>query len=352
MRVDEVRQVETKDAARGRELGVAVREAALDALERYRQAYPQLGIPTELATEVAATSLLALEEWDADQAEELAGVAEGVGVPLADLMLLNARTEILAHAPLDANECSTVVALHGDARPQTMQTWDWHAELAPIGVLIDLTTEAGMRVRTFSEPGMLAKIGVNDAGLGLHFNILHHASDRRAGVPVHAIARRILTEASSVDEAVTIARSAQPGASTVLTVVAHGRAACIELSPAGVGVVEPDGDLLVHTNHFVDPELAQGEATTDASTTYMRYEHAAAQREALLAADGAVELATSMCGEAGADAPVCVLPTQDLPLAHRWETLLTASLDVDACAIDWFAGPPSGLTAETVRRFG
>lgn len=353
MRMIEARLAEQDARSRGGELAGQIGEAAHDTLARYTAAYASIGIEPGLPERVATESLDALRAWDPEQAAELDGLAEGLDVPLAALMLLQARTEILAHAPVPAAECSTVVALHPGSAPRTMQTWDWHAELAPTGTLLAFETAAGMRVRTFAEAGMLAKIGVNGAGLGLHFNILHHARDAEdaGGVPVHAVARRILAEASTVAEAIALARSAPVSASTVLTTVAHGEAACIELSPAGVAVVAPTDGLLVHTNHFVDPALAAADATLDASTTFVRYDHTVAQASAIARADDAVAMAAAMCGDAGEDAPVCVRPTQALPFEQRWETLLTASLDVTAGAIAWFAGPPSGLTAESVARF-
>lgn len=361
MRVAELRLPAGDPFERGIAYGGALAQQVRDTIALYRDAYAVMGVPSGVAESVVDASIDAVRAWAPAIAAELDGIAVGADVPLADLMLLTARTEILAHAPVDALECSTIVALHDDRRPMTMQTWDWHGELAPTGVLLEIPLE-GRVVRTFSETGMVGKIGVartaDGRGLGLHFNILHHDSDRSAvGVPVHVVARRILDEASTLDEAVAIARSATVGASTVLTVVeaasAHGsaRAACIELSPARVAVVMPIDDYLAHTNHFLDPGLAEGEATSDTSTTGPRLAHALAQRPAAVVATDAVTLAAGMCGAAGADAPVCVRVRPAAALADRWETLLTASLDVEVGAIDWFAGPPSGLDASTVRRF-
>ena len=357
----ELRLTDASPRLRGRAYGAAVAAEVRDVIERYRQAFATLGVPGGVAEEIAAGSIDVTRGWAPEQAAELEGVAEGAGVPLADLMLLNARTEILAHTPAPPTECSTVVALHDDRRPQTLQTWDWNGELVPTAVLLE--AHVGERVvRTFSETGMLGKIGVardqSGHGIGVHFNILHHASDRSAiGVPVHVVVRRILDEATGLDDAVAIARSAPLGASTVLTVVEGAReqrparAASLELSPAGVGVVEPTGGFLAHTNHYLDAALAEGEAARATSTTHVRLEHALAQRDAITASQGAVELASAMCGATGADAPVCVRAAPDAASAERWSTLLTASLDVEETAIDWFAGPPSGLTAATVRRF-
>ncbi|MCH1881810.1 C45 family peptidase [Agrococcus sp. ARC_14] len=368
MRVTELRLTDASAHARGVAYGAALGGEVRHTIGLYREAYELMGVPADVIDEVVAGSLDAVRDWAPTQWEELTGLAEGTGVRLDELMLLTARTEILAHAPVDVLECSTVVALHEDRRPQTMQTWDWHGELAPTGVLLELhlpgADGAGRVVRTFAETGMVGKIGVTagadgSGGLGVHFNILHHASDRTAvGVPVHVVMRRILDEASSVDGAIALARSATVGASTVLTVVqgasagAPARAASLELAPAGVAVVEAKEGFLAHTNHFLDPQLAEGEATLDSSTTGPRFEHTVAQRASIEGATDAVSMAAAMCGEAGADAPVCVRVRPAASLAERWETLLTASLDVEAAAIDWFAGPPSGLDASTVRRFG
>lgn len=380
MQVVELRLADASPRPRGRAYGAAVVAEIRDAVERYRRAYADLGVPAGFAERIAAGSIDVTRAWAPEQAAELEGIAEGAGVPLAELMLLNARTEILAHAPARPTECSTVVALHDDRRPQTLQTWDWNGDLVPTAVLLE--AQLGDRVvRTFTETGMLGKIGVaqlpDGRGLGAHFNILHHRSDRSAiGVPVHVVLRRILDEATGLDDAIAIARSAPLGASTVLTVVegaaraaaggrerqqreperregthATARAASLELSPAGVAAVAPTDGFLAHTNHYLDQALAEGEAARPSSTTWRRLEHTIAQREQIMVATDAVAMAGAMCGAAGAHAPVCVVVAPGAAFAERWSTLLTASLDVEAAAIDWFAGPPSGLTAATVRRF-
>ncbi|MGO1972178.1 MAG: C45 family autoproteolytic acyltransferase/hydrolase [Propionibacteriaceae bacterium] len=357
MRVTELRLPQRDPVERGRAYGTALAGEVRHTIELYREAYAAMGVPGAVITEVVDASLDLVRDWAPIQWDELSGIAAAAGVSLPELMMLTARTEILAHAPGDALECSTVVALHPDRRPQTLQTWDWHGELAPTGVLLEANVD-GRIVRTFTEIGMVGKIGVT-AGLGVHFNILHHRSDRSEfGVPVHVVMRRILDEASSLDDAVGIAKDATVGASTVLTVVEAGsadgpaRAASLELAPAGVAVVEPVDGLLVHTNHFLDPGLAAGEATSDTSTTGVRLDHAAGQRVDLVTATDTITTAQALCGGAGAEAPVCVRAKPAAALADRWETLLTIGLDIETAKIDWYPGPPSGLDAATVRRFG
>ncbi|GAA3141971.1 carcinine hydrolase/isopenicillin-N N-acyltransferase family protein [Nonomuraea salmonea] len=110
----------------------------------------------------------------------------------------------------------------------------------------------------------------------MHFNILRHESDTAdLGVPVHLIARRILDEAASVEEAAGIARSARVSASTVITVVTESDAGSIEISPAGVAVIPPGPDgVLLHCNHFLDADLAAGERhATQRPGTFDRFRH-------------------------------------------------------------------------------
>jgi hypothetical protein len=118
-------------------------------------------------------------------------------------------------------------------------------------------------VTTLTEFGVLAKIGVNDAGLGVMLNMLHHSADeqvgeQRIGFPVHVLLRTLLEDCTSVDEARDLVRSLSFSASSALTVVDRGGdAASFETFPEGVGEVKPEAGLLVRTNHFVS---AEGEA--------------------------------------------------------------------------------------------
>ncbi|WP_293694637.1 C45 family peptidase [uncultured Agrococcus sp.] len=357
MRVIEVRLPEGTPEQRGAVYGRAVSSELHESVRLYRVAFRDLGIRDAEVDRVVAASAEMIPDYAPDLWQELQGLAEGSGASMRDLLLLNARTEILAYSDRPQTECSTVVALPPGRTPSTMQTWDWQGELAPTGTLLEIPL--GHRVvRTFTETGMLGKIGVTE-GLGVHFNILNHESDRTdAGVPVHVLMRMILDRAETVEEAVEIARATPVSASTVLTVVQPGsdlgdaHAVSIELSPAGVAVVEPEDGLLVHTNHFIDPSLAQGEANPDdASTTKQRYRHTAEQRDALLTARDPYAMAEAFCGSVGENAPVCMRPKPGAARYERWESLITIALDVEAAAMDWVVGPPSGFAPGRAARF-
>lgn len=343
---------------RGQQIGETWAAQIGQTVALYLDFFNQVGVPSEQVRALGEASLQTLRNWCPALAEELVATAEGAGIPVWQLASLNARTEILAVMPASVEgECSTAVfAPAGPAAPRTIQTWDWHDSLVPHGMMLQLTAGSGLTVKLFTEFGMLGKIGVNSAGLGLHFNILHHASDNAcAGVPVHAIARRILEEATTVEEAVALARSARVSASTVLTVFTraeHGlRAASIELSPAAVAVVLAGSDgWITHTNHFLDPALSLNERTPDVSTTYARLAHVNAMRADMIVADLDLR-ANAMCGAAGAQAPICFHRDLSLPAAERWETLLTIGIDTRDVVLEYAAGNPKQLAVNGFVRF-
>lgn len=373
---------------RGEDLGTRFGAEIREAVDGYLGFFAVRGLAEARVREIAESCFAALRAWAPNLADELEATALAAEVPLWRLAALNARTEVLAVVEPDAEgECSTAVfAPAGWAPPESIQTWDWHEHLCRVGLVVSYAPDAPRReavasgaapasaasaaapltarasagvgrVAMFTELGVLGKIGVNDAGLAVHFNILHHASDRGVGgVPVHAIARRVLDEATTVDEAEAIIRSARASASTVITVLARGeaehRAACFEISSERVAAVRPDAEgWLVHTNNFLAPEQLPGEATRDASTTYTRLAHVSAQRPRM-AGLSIEQRAREMAGEAGALAPICFRPDPSEPLHEQWSTLLTVGFDLVAGELEYYPGSPVALAEHGARRFG
>ncbi len=332
---------ETDRRQRGLALGERFAADVAAGWEGYSRLFDDCGISREEVGTIGRRTLDVVGEWAPDLAEEIIGIAEGAGLEPWQGAALNARTEILArYRPATVGECSTAVYLPIGELPRTLQTWDWYAHLRNVKLLWQLRTEAGRRVTTFTEFGVLGKIGVNDAGLGLHFNLLQHEQDgEELGVPVHLVARRILEEAADLAAAEAIVRSARVSASTAITVVAstfddsgarRSGATTFELSPAGLGIQHiEDGGQLLHTNHFLDPELAKGERLTPVDPdTNFRHDEMVRRQEALQDPSLAARAeALHVHREDGA--ALCCHPVPDSPLGEQWETLLVAGLDVD-----------------------
>lgn len=317
---------------------------------------------------VAKACLQAVTTWSPELARELAGVAAGAGVDVETVMALNARTEVFAHTRGAAlTECSTVVQMSGAGGTALgAQTWDWHEELCD-GWHVQTVRGDEHAFVGLAEFGMLAKIGVNDAGVGVAFNLLRHASDAHGrsgehddllencggGVPVHLVAREVLARASTLAEAVDVICSAPVLASTVITVMTAEQAACLEISPDGVGVVDPSDCWLVHTNHFLDPHLAEGERVTqDVTTTFEREDLLRARVKGVANTLDIESLAALLCAHDEDGVPVCRHPDVDAPMGYRAATLATVGIDPDRREATISAGGPCRRTDVTTLRAG
>ena len=334
-------------ADRGRELG----ERHTDEIARTVAAYRRLFAAK--ASRPFDVDLWAERAWGTISelapvaAEEIAGIAEGARVPVREVAMLNARTELLVVAdPTGANdECSTVVALPPGAAPVAVQTWDWYDAMAEDWFAWTIPHPDGHLVRTVTEYGVLGKIGVSSHGVGVLFNMLRHADDALAeekgiGFPVHLLSRQILDTARDLDEALAQASSVSTSASTSLTVVDRaGRTASVELFPGGPGVVHPSDGLLVRTNHFVSEEGAPGCLAAGLGPG------SGLRRTTLLEAFGdrtpqSVDEVVAAMDHHAEVGGVCAHPdrTLDPPLQHA--TLATVALDVVGTTLDVTPGGP------------
>lgn len=280
-------------------------------------------------------------------AAEISGIAEGAKVPVRDVAMLNARTELLVVADPTgvSTECSSVVALPERGRPVAVQTWDWYDAMAADWFVWTIPHPDGHVVQTVTEYGVLGKIGVTSNGVGVLFNMLRHSDDALAeekglGFPVHLLSRQILDTARDLEGALAQAAAVSTSASTSLTVVDEGgRTASIELFPGGPGVVHPEEGLLVRTNHFVSDEGAPGCLASSIGpgsgirrTTLLR-----AFRER--APETPVEVLAAMEHHAEVGA-VCAHPDPATDRVLQHATLATVVLDVTGRELDVTPGGP------------
>ena len=343
-------QVLTLQGGDPRQLGVQRgtegRSGIAGCWDVYRQLFQAHGISETVVEREATRSLAATEAWATHLAAEIRGTAEGAGLPVWKVSALNARTEILSLSErARPGECSTVVS--AGARPFSLQTWDWHEELAAAWHLQSVETGRG-RFVGLTEYGILAKIGLNDAGVGVHLNVLGHRQDSPGAVPVHVAATQVLHRAASLDEAVDILLDAPVQTSSAITVVTRAGAAIVELSPEGAEVIKPTGGHLLHTNHFLAPRLAKGEKTE-------LYQPDSQQRIDLL--DRRVsaafqprqpqDLVPYLCSVPGDGAELCCVPTPGAGLGSRWATLATVGIDPAAGTLLASPGAPTDVTANS-----
>jgi isopenicillin-N N-acyltransferase like protein len=197
----------------------------------------------------------------------LDGVAAGAGVSRSQIYALNARTELLYGHHMSGDEGCTAIGVLGThtATGHLLlgQNWDWHPDQRETMLLLRTTDEHGHAVLTLAEAGMLAKTGLNSAGVGQCLTML--ASERDGltdppGVPYHVLARATL-EADCLTWATRAACRSPRNASINLMLgqagdPAHGDPAVggemldLELVPGDVGLLHPNGGMVTHANHL------------------------------------------------------------------------------------------------------
>ena len=151
---------------RGRAHGEAARQRVRLSAEHYEAQLGTLGLAPADADELTAGFLPGLEAFAPDLVEEMRGIAEGAGLPLARIALINARTEVLQLARRrtqtvedDPDGCTGAVVLpEASATGQVIhgQNWDWKAECLETAIVLRILRDDGPDILTFTEAGGLA----------------------------------------------------------------------------------------------------------------------------------------------------------------------------------------------------
>jgi isopenicillin-N N-acyltransferase-like protein len=258
---------------------------------------------------------------DARAEEELTGIADGARVDLNELRAANARTEILAGT--GRSECSVV-----GAGGLLAQNWDWHPDAKHSTVVWIVEHEDGW-FATLTEAGILAKIGLNDAGLGVCLNLLNTTADGGLdGTPIHLLLRQVLQHTRSVDDAVKLLTGAKTSASSAVTVAQPNDVASVELNPGGANVIR--GQVGAHTNHFlVAPRTGHDITPEESPSTLPRLE--VVRNEPLLDA-----LRSHESHPKG----VCRHVDESEPWADQTETVASVVMNLAARRFHVAAGPP------------
>ena len=126
-------------------------------------------------------------------------------------------------------------------------------------VILEARQDDGPDFVTVVEAGLLAKTGLNSAGLGLVTNALVTEADTGTpGLPYHVLLRALL-DCSAVTEALKVLQ-AGPRSSSANYLIAHQSGAALDIEAAPGDFTRlypllPDHGVLLHTNHFLSPGL-------------------------------------------------------------------------------------------------
>lgn len=255
-------------AVRGRQYGEQAEAKIRRCVAAYRDLFRhRAGLEWSAAIAHARSFEPDIAAFAPDSLAEMRGIAEGAGVDLDAILVLNCRSELMFAAarskgmapPGECTSFAVAPAASADGHMLLGQNWDWVPFASEVCVLLEARRDDKPGFVTIVEAGMLAKVGFNSAGLGVCTNTLvsEHDAGRR-GVPYHVMLRALL-DAESLDAATSVLHSAQRALSAnYLIADKSGQAANFETIAGGaheVRITRPQAGLLAHANHFVTPEF-------------------------------------------------------------------------------------------------
>jgi isopenicillin-N N-acyltransferase-like protein len=335
---------------RGAQLGRQASAQIHKSMALYRDAFAHYtGLTWAEVRKRALAFQPAIEAYDDEIVPEMAGTAAGAGLDFEDILAINTRTEVMYGVSAQmAPECTAFGARRSathDGNVLLGQNWDWLAPSRDSCILLEADLPGRPSFVTFVEAGLLAKIGFNDAGIGLVTNLLLTDEDRgEPGVPFHVILRGVLTASSFAEAIEAVTRAPRASSANFLIAGADGEMVDLEVRPGGpdnVHRLEAVDDRVHHTNAFCGPiGSAQDRGLAVLPDSVPRNDRIGALLEARhggLDVDSAME---ALRDHEGLPAAICRHPDDDVHPMERVETIGSVVIDLAAARMHLALGPP------------
>ncbi|MFQ5552503.1 MAG: C45 family autoproteolytic acyltransferase/hydrolase [Thermoplasmata archaeon] len=346
-------------------IGHAQGDQARDLIRRNLRLYfhrfeAEWSLPREEVLNRARQYEEVVAEADPGYLEAMRGVAEGAGLSEAEVLALNLRYEIVysesSQRGMDQADdrlpsgCTSLALLPyrtEGAHLLMAQNWDWIPGIE--AVVVTYRIDGGPTVLAFTEAGIVGpKIGLNSAGLGLLINGMLSDKDswERFGVPFHVRCWQIL-QAETLEEAARVVHDSQGSCSAnfVLGQALGNYAQVLDLesSPVGTAELTPSEGILTHANHFSDPDalgiwqplLYEKTSTFERQGRIDELLPRGERRERTVA-----DIQEMLRDHENAPKSLCRHPMSELPEEQRYQTVVSAIMDVDERRFLIAHGPP------------
>lgn len=201
-----------------------------------------------------------------DYSDEIEAIATGSGIDPLWIFALNARTETLNTFQ---NECT---AIYFPSSGILAQNWDWAKDMEDLLVIMKITAPDGHKILQITEPGIIGKIGLNSAHMGVTLNFLY-TDQRLDGLPVHIILRALLDAKSMEDGLKKIIGHIGGKSSNIIFAHGDGKYVNLEFSKDALHITIGGNEKFLHTNHFIAAQRVSQNNNKFAGS-YSRYDRA------------------------------------------------------------------------------
>jgi isopenicillin-N N-acyltransferase-like protein len=272
---------------RGRLIGRGLGDLIEPSLAFYERYLERRGVGSGELQELLAPHLEAAERTLPDLVEVIKGMAEGAMVPMWDLFTINAFEELEPLLELDprrltflrrdpmsppktaprADRCSSFTVA-GDGFLLLGHNEQWFAgDAGNVAVVIEMPDDGSPAVVAPTVVCCLPAVGMNEHG-GVQAIQSLSATDDGVGIPRVFVSRHALESSDRTDAVRRAGLVGRAGGYGHVFAFRDGDAFIVETTAAKQSLLSGPG---VHTNHYLDPELAELAPKPSAGST-ARYE--------------------------------------------------------------------------------
>lgn len=343
---------------RGRQYGAAVPDRIAHSAKHYRSELDKIGASAARQTSLIEEFAAQIHSFRPQHTEEMRGIAEGSGVSFEDVVLINARTEVIAKARKLASqdiidiadgECTAAVVMPERSATGRMihaHNWDWDPNAKDSTIILRVRGEGDDAVTlvTLVEAGGLARHGFNSAGIALTGNYISCDRDyTQTGVPLSSI-RRAALEQQHVALSMQLLAATPKACSSNMIVSQNGWLMNFECVPDESFPVMPENGLLTHANHFMS-DVALGKVREaglkNAVDTFYRPWRVRQLLDACGPQISVADVRRALADDWAAPYSVC-RPPRDTLTGGRTATVATIVIDPEEFTMDIAAMPSFG----------
>ena len=246
----------------GRQIGEAARAQVQHSVANARvlidAAYDSLELTWQDAQIQSRKYLPFAEERYPQYVDEMRGIAEGANVAFDDIVTLNAMEAVTVDA-LHLTRCTSMAVNEertADGHVLAAHNEDWVPEDEDGVLVISAKPDKEPPFLAMTYGGLLPNVGFNAFGIAQLIDSVY-PSDSRIGIPRLVVARAVLSS-HRISGAIgrTLVQHRAAGYNHLL-IHESGEMYSIEVSARKFEILYAHDGYMVHTNHYLDPQMKQ-----------------------------------------------------------------------------------------------
>lgn len=255
-----------------REIGRQIGEAFAEQIKHHIQnahvliesSYETLELTWDGAQMQARKYIPFAQERYPQYVDEMIGIAEGSGVPFDDVSAVNALEAVTMDA-LHLSKCTSMAVSEertADGHVLVAHNEDWLPEDEPDVYLIHASPDDGPPFLAMSYGALLPNIGFNAYGIAQCCDSVY-PNDSRIGIPRVIVSRAVFAARTPGDAIRCTLLPRRAAGYNHMIVHESGEIYSVEVSARRFAILYGQDGYLVHTNHYLDPQMQSIEDEPD-----------------------------------------------------------------------------------------